>query len=601
MHKIVQKILFASFSFNAIFNSLQACPFEEHKKIQMIQDLEVIKHNYEIGYAPAEWKREYAGWDLNEAFEDAKSRILATPSITTKQFQQIVRDFANTMKDYHVEVIFFSTEAASLPFSVRGVEGRYFIDWVDALRLPAAYYGIRAGDELLEFDERPIAEVMADIEKEGNKASNPNTDRTLAEMKLTVRTGLAGDSVPKGSVLVTTRSAKTDKMITHQLRWSYTPEHVKNPLDFIQTLDFISFLHPNSKKEKPKVELPKISMANPLHQAYVQKYANREGGLGSRKSFLPVLGELLWSSENDRENNQEEDEQSFFWHAYIYNHPQGYNIGYIRIPHYLISLEDTKEFGKILSVMEENTDALVIDQLHNIGGFVDIQYILASILTHKPLKTPYHRIKITQKEVFDAYLRLERIKLIEMIVAADYERNSDQKEDEEEEEEWRVNYQTLLFLKAYYELVLEDWNNGQTLTRPTPILGVDKINPHPKYQYSKPIVMLIDEMDFSGGDFMPAVLQDNNRAVLFGNRTAGAGGYVFGFQFPNTHGIAACSYTASIAERTNLQKIENLGVTPDIHYQITLDDVQNGYRGYAEAVNQTIDALLGFPNKVEYD
>ncbi len=46
------------------------------------------------------------------------------------------------MKDYHVDVTFFSTEQASLPFSVRGVEGRYFIDWLDPLRLSPSHYDI---------------------------------------------------------------------------------------------------------------------------------------------------------------------------------------------------------------------------------------------------------------------------------------------------------------------------------------------------------------------------------------------------------------------------------------------------------------------------
>jgi C-terminal processing protease CtpA/Prc len=82
---------------------------------------------------------------------------------------------------------------------------------------------------------------------------------------------------------------------------------------------------------------------------------------------------------------------------------------------------------------------------------------------------------------------------------------------------------------------------------------------------------------------------------LFGSRTAGAGGYVFAFEFPNTHGIAMCSYTASIAERTNQQKIENLGVSPDVPYEVTLEDLQNSYEGYIKAVNQTVQGLLEQP------
>ena len=202
-------------------------------------------------------------------------------------------------------------------------------------------------------------------------------------------------------------------------------------------------------------------------------------------------------------------------------------------------------------------------------------------------------------------MTLEMIKLIDLMLLneesnkeKDDKKNhdGDKKEGEEakanQKEENSINYQQLMFLKSYYELILNEWNRGESLTRPTPILGVDRINPHPKYRYTKPILMLIDEMDFSGADFMPAILQDNHRAVLFGCRTAGAGGFVTSFQFPNTNGIAICAYTGSIAERSNKKKIENVGITPDIEYQLTADDVQGGYKGYVNAVNQAVQQML---------
>lgn len=640
MHRIVTKILLAVCSFCATGNALIAGSYEEYKKAQMIQDLEVIKHHYEIGYAPAKWKKEYSGWDLEESFEKAKHLILETPSITTKQFQLIVHEFVCTMKDYHVDVMFYSTEAATLPFTVKGAEGRYFIDWIDPLRLAPSYYPIRVGDELVQFNERPTAEVIAELLKENGKSASEYTDQTLAQMNLTKRSGMMGHIVPRGPIVIQTRSASTGKINTSQLHWSYTPEHVKNPLDFLPALDFISGWMPNSES-KTKIQLPQIKMSNPLHENYAKIYADRDGGLGSRKSYIPMLGEPLWI----KDEKPESDDPSGFdlnWYAYIYRHPNGKTIGYIRIPHYIGFPIHAKQFGEIINYMEENTDALVIDQVHNFGGLVVFQYALATMLAIDPLKTPHHRVKITQKDVIEAHRALEFINLIELILQSesskdssteeknDNEKESDGKDgddkdsdgreddgkekevgsdegkkdvgkekeevedhqEEKAEDKLEFNYQEILFLKSYFELIIEEWDSGHTLTRPTPILGVDRLNPHPKYQYTKPILMLIDEMDFSGGDFMPAILQDNKRAKLFGTRTAGAGGFVYSFEFPNSHGIAICSYTASIAERPNLQKIENLGVTPDIEYHITPEDLQDGYQNYINAVNQSVEELL---------
>lgn len=575
-------LLLSSYSFMMPLEATQ-----NQQKARMIRDLEVITHHFEVGYAPLEWKREHAGWEITKAFTEAKEKIVSAPSITTKQFQQIVRGFINSMKDYHADVVFYSTESASLPFIVKGAEGRFFIDWIDVLRLPPSHYSINIGDEIVEFNGEPIGTAIEKFKNEGGKSSNPKTDQALAEEKLTNRSGISGDTVPKGPILIKVRS-KSGEENHYQLRWNYTPEKILNSLDFIQSIkvDLAENLFLFEKK-KTGDPLPKMKMIHPVHEMNAEKGKIRDGGLGAAKSFIPMLGEPLWIHEN-KIPEMPEDEGVIEWQAYIYQHPEGPAIGYIRIPHYLGNHADSDHFGEILMLMEENTDALVIDQVHNCGGFVEFAYVLASMLVKDyPLKTPYHRIKITQKEVVEAYLLLELIEMIESTFEISENVNRDDSEEEGETDRG-LNYQWLIFLKAYYEFILEEWKEGRSLSNPTPIIGVDQINPHPQYRYTKPIMMLIDEMDFSGGDFMAAILQDNKRAALFGNRTAGAGGYVFKFEFPNTHGIAFCTYTASIAERTNLQKIESLGVSPDIEYEITQEDLQNGYQGYVNAVNQSI-------------
>ena len=146
------KIVITLFSFILFFDFLGAGTFDDHKRKHMIQDLRVIKHHFEAGYAPNQWKSENSDFDLSLAFEIAKNQILQTPDITTKQFQQIVRKFITSTNDYHVDVMFFSTEAASLPFTVKSAQGRYFISWIDPIRLAPSYYSMRVGEEIILFD-----------------------------------------------------------------------------------------------------------------------------------------------------------------------------------------------------------------------------------------------------------------------------------------------------------------------------------------------------------------------------------------------------------------------------------------------------------------
>lgn len=118
---------------------------------------------------------------------------------------------------------------------------------------------------------------------------------------------------------------------------------------------------------------------------------------------------------------------------------------------------------------------------------------------------------------------------------------------------------------------------------------MDKLRPCPNsLRYAKPILVIINALDFSGADFFPAMLQDSQRATLFGARTAGAGGFIDRISFPNQ----SIQFTASIAKRTDNSPIENLGVEPDISYEVTPDDLQNGYQGYVSASHDAVEAVL---------
>lgn len=593
MNIILRKLWFTSLSLSCFLNVLDASFLENPKKIQMIQELEVIKHHFEVGYAPAQWKKEFSGWDLDLAFENSKQQILDAPHITTKQFQGIVRDFLRTMNDYHVDVLFLSTEAASLPFTVKSIDGRVFVDWVDPLRLPFSKFGIKVGDELLEFDERVISDVMNDLIAISGKYSNPQTDQSLADLKLTLRRGKEGDVVPKGSVIVKMQSADSGKVNSYQLRWTYMSENVPNPRDLLESIKLFKVFS-TSPREEISRQFSEMRMANPLYQSFNGEVYLRDGGLAARKSFIPFLGIPIWEIENPEplDDNDEFIFEDAFWHAYIYKHPNGYPIGYVRIPHFDES--ELNDFKEIIKFMEKHTEALVVDLVNNTGGSSRNLYDMASMLTSKPMRTPYHRIKLTHKQAYDSYRTLQLIKAIEHSM-----QNLSDNDQEQEEDDGGISYQQLLFYKAYHEFIVENWAAGRVISDPIHLLGVDLVNPNPHSQYTKPILVLINELDISGGDFFPAILQDNKRAVLFGTRTAGAGGFVRQFEFPNRHGIALCSYTASIAERPDLQKIENLGVTPDLEYQLTVDDIRGGYRGYISAVNGAVRNLILNEKKTE--
>lgn len=534
-------ICFFSFSLLSLHANSPEC-------LEMAKNLDFIHDVLDVQYAPSLWKQELFGWDLKTEHFKARETIFQAGKLDVKQFHRIVKQFLSSMQDFHVKATFASTEEAWLPFSVRYAEGRYFIASLDREYLPDDLYQIQVGDELLLWEGRPVDDVVKELMESPICKSSYNTLHSLAVKNLTGRRGAEGEAVPRGSIPITTRSKEGGER-TYQLIWNYSPERI----------------HYHSPITKKMPSSKSLWLEGSLLCPWSERFQN-EPDMG----FLPLLGEKCVPVNAK-------------FTAYIYENEEGKNVGCLRIPHYIWEAEDLEEFGETLQVMQENTEGLVIDQTCNYGGKAFHLYLMAAMLTDRPLSTPKHRIALTPVEILNAHRMLHSLNKIENVGEA------------EEYFGWSgypVSMELVEFYKEQFRFMIEEWNSGKKLTDPIHILGVDHINPHPAYRYDKPILVLIDELDFSGGDFFPAIMQDNHRALLMGAKTGGAGGYLKVIEFPNHNGIESLSFTVSIAERASSQPLENLGVSPDIPYNISAEDLQTGYKPYISAINQIINQLI---------
>jgi hypothetical protein len=149
-----------------------------------------------------------------------------------------------------------------------------------------------------------------------------------------------------------------------------------------------------------------------------------------------------------------------------------------------------------------------------------------------------------------------------------------------------------LHMKSYFQFVIEEWQAQKILTDPYFLYGVDYIQPHPLYRYTKKLIVLTNELDFSGADFFPAILQDSERALIVGTKTAGAGGYVLSNSDRNGLGILQYSYTGSHALRANGEPLEDKGITPDIAYEILPEDLRTDFAFYRLTINAIVKEYL---------
>ncbi len=544
-------------------------------KATMLQNLDVISSVFSAQYGPGLWKESHEGWDLDAQINKAKQQVQNTPNITMDQYHEFLRTFFHSMKDYHVSVGFNSTEASTLPFAVTGTKGHYYISWIDRAKLSESSFPFKVGDELTAFGGKPTADVVKDLQARlGNNTAL--TDKALASMFLTSRHASSFGDVDKGPVSVTVKPQGGGAPQSRQLLWDYTPEQIKQPKPRENTFNIAEVPEPGAI---PKVRIPgMMEMLAPV-QAELAEPAANPMSIGSRESFLPDLGTKVWSSPDDS-----------VFHAYIYQRPDKKLIGYVRISSYEPDDADAavKEFGEIVKLFQSKTQGLVIDQVNNPGGSVLYLYALASMLTDRPLATPRHHVAITQEDVQGAVNFLK----LEPLIKSDADAL---KAMGPSQGGYPTSYEFFRHLIEYQRFVIDQWNQGKTLTDPIFIEGVDQINPSSVAKYGKPILLLINELDFSGGDFFPAIMQDNKRATLFGTRTAGAGGFIREVKVPNQVGIDHFVVTGSIAVRADKQPIENLGVRADVQYAPTLADLQGGFADYAKTVDAAMTRLLGGP------
>lgn len=575
-------LLLCTFSISAI----------EPTREKMLENLDIIKNSFETYYAPSDWKKQYADWDLDEKIAEAKIAVLDAEQMTVKDYQRILKQFFLSTKDYHVGISFYSTEEAFLPFRIHGAEGKYYIAWVYHPVFSGLKDPLGVGDEVVLFDGIPVHESVQNLRQSDFGIPGMQTDQALAECALTMRLGEDGYKVPKGPVTLTVRHAGTKNVTTYRLNWYYNPENVTSPFDPLAAASQAKVLiksggryslagsnlyplgeHPFFAKEmvSPKYKMYQKAFKRQMKKLAVAGQEEAEDSfIGSRKSYIPDLGEKIWTSGPGNP-----------FEAYIYLSPEGRQIGYVRIPHYMGSNYSASKFADIISKFEMDTDAVVIDQINNPGGNVFYMYALASMLSPNPLEVARHEMAITQEDVYFAIQGEEEL--------------SDVRDDEEAcaaigSSLWGYPVDLTLSqqMLEYFQFIIDEWEAGHVVTQPSYLFGVRHLALHPRVQYSKPLVVLTNSLDFSCADFFPAILQDNGRAVIVGTRTAGAGGYVLSGEYPNIFGVQEYTFTGSIARRRSDEPIENLGITPDVEADLTPYDLEFNYQHYIEKIHQAV-------------
>ena len=499
---------------------------------QKTADIDQVVSLVKSAYGPRDYKKSQLGIDVDQLRAKYVGLLSGT---TNREFYYLVLRLVAEFKDSHFLALVPSTHVSSLGFTTEWVDGKVLIDLIDR-RLLKGGFDFERGDEVLAINEVPVQEVAQELALQRGSGFEQTSQRIGARLVATRPARLV--PVPTGKTRVTLRRGTSD---------------------IIETVELESIEEGEKLDEAPKSG----QKGEPLSPRFGQRKTLRDFDISIRQVMEAVTPHLERSYQCSGTTRIAipKDATVLMQEPFVaYFHPtEKGNVGYLRIPHY--SPEDEKgnrlyderfsQYEWAVAKLEENTVGLIIDQDHNCGGSVDFLEQMAGLFLREeylPLQFQFLASKSEYLE-FKGWLDSEP-----------------------------QNTLTREFFAETVELVKKHWLLGDFLTPKTAFLGNHKLKPHPR-GYTKPIVMLIDEMSGSGGDAFPAMLQGYGKAKLLGTRTMGAGGHVVDAPSLNNSGIEIM-LTKSLFYRPDGVAVENNGAVPDFPYTITRDDFIYKYKNY---------------------
>ena len=546
---------------------------------QKVSDFQSLAALYAKRYGPYEWKRDALGVDL---FNIAPWLAQVQATKNDLDFYEVMQQYVSSLNDAHDLYETPSTFQASLNFTVDIYDGKLIVDSINRLRLPAAEFGFIIGYELVSIDGQD-AQKQLDGLLRYEIAANPRSTRRLAAQLLTLRPQFimphAAD-VPEISVVVFRRP--DGNLETYRIPWAKSGLLLTNVGRY--TTPGSNALTGRHKKPGTRpTDPPATPDETPLYLQVLNRLQNCRlpdkavNGFGGQ---APVFAASLPSSFVLRQG------KSFLDPFYSGVFSAGaHTIGFIRIPSFSPTNTTTAlaTFQSEIAFFQANTEALVVDDMRNPGGSVGYLNAIVSYL----MPTTWRSIP------FELRATSEWVDAVSSALVSAAAQGAPK------------GYTDLLQVIKDEIVAANNAMRGRTTPIPLDDVTIDR-SPATDAKgniiaYTKPLIVLVDDMSASAGDAFAATIQDNARGPLVGWRTMGAGGNVEYWE-AGTYSLGIASVTESLMNRKNpivtsdyptAPYVENIGVRPDITVDyMTLDNLNRNGKPFVDAFVAAILAQI---------
>lgn len=493
-------------------------------------DFQQLLGRIRSAYGPLDYKKAVLNIDIDQLQTQYLRKV--QDSKTNDEFYYVINQFVAEFKDSHFAAMTPSNRKSALPFNVDLIQGKVLVDEKNETVPYTGTLSVQKGDEITHFNGAPVQEVIQSLLPYVGEGFE-QTQKRYATWVLTSRRA-ARVPLMTGTVALTIKPLGKSETRIENFEWIQTGD------DLPETEFF------KSEATQPSY-LKSLSIKSKIAADFGDGKKIERGFFCNGKTRIEIPADAVKISEKPF--------VSYYWPTV-----KG-NIGYVRLPHYSPEGDDAdkaialnfSQYEKVIGIMEKNTVGLIIDQDHNCGGYIDLVNKLVGLFVDKPYRPMTFKFVANKENVLEYKKYAESIDSLSS---------------------W---YDMTM---KVFELLKTTWQKGTRLTDFTSLNGDEWVSPN-LVRYSKPIIMLIDEMSASGGDAFPALLQGYGRAKLLGTRTMGAGGHVTE-NAPLNYSQIEVSMTRSLFFRPDGVPVENNGAVPDYKYEITTDDFTNGYKGYRE-------------------
>jgi hypothetical protein len=547
---------------------------KQQKRLELVDYIENI---FEQRYAPAQFKEQRFGWQLEAEIAKLRARVQAEPDLGIHDMQRALFAFFRSPRDIHTDIVFSGDRGVWLGVRIARVKDRYYLSCVDRSVLPHERFAFEPGDEVTAFGGKPPRHAIRQAKAQAQYRSTEAFEQALAELVLTYRTSREWDEQPRAGHQVALDIRRGSAApTTVQLTWV------------------------DDAEAAPRTHCP---------------FAK------TKRSRIPPLGEVRWHAE-----------ESLPFVMQVFEH-QGVAYGYLRFHSYDLDAEARlSALSSLERALRELDRAgvkkVVLDQTGNGGGNYLFAYALLSRLTGKRLSVPLQHYRVGGGRIIGLGTFGAVRGVSQQLAAIQSEEAAAQALAGHPIFSGALNFapktlSTVEHFRGYLDFFERYSAQGDELRLTEPHYQVEPwIDP---WDGGKPfggkILLLIDELNISAAEYAAATLKDSGRARVLGATTSGAGGdqrvltpeRVCGGSVPPLDGFTPCvpahiaatmrelgiaqmSYTVTLGVRfddggANLGFIENRGVEPHETYSRTVDDLRHANQPYRDHILKTLVAL----------